>query len=100
MMIIWKEEKTYKGQENNTAFSVMIGKFTAHITCNHIYHRDNWIMHLYPGKLADTMPLGLSKNADIENVKSTAERMIYDLLFKQKQLIEDALFQLQTAVND
>lgn len=94
-MITWKEERTYKGQESNTAFSANIATFSLFLTCNHIYNPGNWVMHLMPGKLADTMTIGLDKSADIEEAKERALRMAYDLLYKQKQLTEDALYQIE-----
>lgn len=67
----WKDTTSYCRSDKKrepTAYTLKLEGLSITVTCGHIYHKPNWVMHCYNLKI-DTQKL---KASDLEGAKTEA----------------------------
>lgn len=75
--MIWKDTTSYaQGKERiPTTWTLKLGDFNITVTCNHIYHKGNWIAHCDPFFRERELGVETKEEAQTKAVQMVRERL-------------------------
>lgn len=81
---MWKDITTYRQGDKErkpTSYQAKSGSLVITVTCGHVMHRPNWIMHCYQLGL-DTVPLELGSEASPQEAQAKAINVVKKIVQK------------------